>query len=281
MASLGSIRAQAGQGPAKPSRRHAFRSPPFLVPLLALVVGAGATVVVVRALSGSSPPLNRVPAAAKASADSLAAAPDPAADPSGFAEFIGGQLDGFWRQAFRAMYPGGTPAYHPPVLDVFGVATSLPCFPLMDFNDGPPYFCFLDDTIYLPSQYVTDLAASTGPQARLAVAYVLAHEYAHHVQHLTGLGETVEYGALRGAAARQASIAYELQADCLAGVWLSTVLPPGTVSQGAMASAQQTAVLLHGGEGAVSADTHGTLPQRQAAAWTGYQSGRAGRCTSL
>ena len=97
---------------------------------------------------------------------------------------------------------------------------------------------------------------------------------------LKGLGATVEYGEAKpGAVAQQASIDYELQADCLAGVWISTVVPPGELSQPAMAAAQDTAMLMHGGEGAVSADTHGTLPQRQSAFWTGFTTGRASRCT--
>jgi len=240
-----------------------------------VLVGVAAAVVL-PGLRHPVPPLGRIPVArAVPGSNGLAVEPDPATTPSAFATAVSGSIDSWWRRAFGAM---GL-AYRPPTLDLFGYATSIPCFPLMDFNDGPPYYCYLDDTIYLPVQYISDLATATGPLATVAVAYVLAHEYAHHVQYLTGLGATVEYQEAKpGAAAERASIAYELQADCLAGVWLSTVVAPGALDRQALAGAQETAVLLHGGEGALSADSHGTLPQRQAALWRGYTSGRASSC---
>lgn len=227
-------------------------------------------------LRHSTPPLGRIPVSRAApGTDALASEPDPAAAPSAFVTAVTGSIDAWWRRAFAAM---GL-AYRPPVLTLFGDATSIPCFPLMDFNDGPPYYCYLDDTVYLPTQYVTDLAAGAGPMAKVVVAYVLAHEVAHHAQYLTGLGATVEFqNAKPGAAARRASIAYERQADCLAGVWLSTVVGPGELSRQGLADAQQMAVLLHGGEGSPSADTHGTLPQREDSLWSGYRSGAASGC---
>jgi len=88
----------------------------------------------------------------------LAGAPDPGASPSLFAAFVPARLDAYWHRAFASMGR----SYRPPTLDLFGYATSLPCFPLLDFNDGPPYYCFLNDTIYLPLQYVSDLAGATG-----------------------------------------------------------------------------------------------------------------------
>ena len=273
MASLLSLRQSFD--PPKPPRRLPVWVPASVAGVVVLVAVVLA-VAIPRALR-SPDVLAAVPVAlAKPGANGLAGAPDPGASPSPFAAFVPARLDAYWRRAFASMGR----SYRPPTLDLFGYATSLPCFPLLDFNDGPPYYCFLNDTIYLPLQYVSDLAGATGTLGPVAVAYVLAHEYAHHVQYLTGLGATVEYGEAKpGAVAQQASIDYELQADCLAGVWISTVVPPGELSQPAMAAAQDTAMLIHGGEGVASADTHGTLPQRQSAFWTGFTTGRASRCT--
>lgn len=64
-----------------------------------------------------------------------------------------------------------------------------------------PFYCPTDGKIYL------DLAFLRAIDGDLARAYVLGHEVAHHVQHLTG-------SPLRGADA-------ELDADCLAGDWLA------------------------------------------------------------
>lgn len=225
-----------------------------------------------------TPVLDRMPAVARPATSGLAAAGDPQADPAGFATFVAAAANGFWRAEFRAL---GL-VYRAPVLHIFADATSLPCFPLMDFGDGPPYYCFLDDTIFLPQQYVSDLAAAPGVSGTVAVAYSLAHEIAHHVQHLTGLGATVEYQEARpGAAARQALVAYELQADCLAGVWLATVLPPGAVDQAGLAGAQSVAIEIHGSEGGAALDTHGTMEQRHQALWTGFRTGRGSSCQAI
>lgn len=225
-----------------------------------------------------TPVLERMAAVARPAGSGLDAAPDPHADPAGFASFVAASANGFWRSQFPAL---GL-AYRAPMLHIFGDATSLPCFPLMDFGDGPPYYCFLDDTISLPQQYISDLAAAPGVSATVAVAYSVAHEIAHHVQHLTGLGATVEYREAKpGAAARRALVAYELQADCLAGLWLATVLPSQAVDQAALAGAQRVAIEIHGPEGGAALDTHGTLEQRQQALWRGFRTGRGSSCQAL
>ena len=46
---------------------------------------------------------------------------------------------------------------------------------------------------------------------------MIAHEFGHHVQNLTGLSERAAVD--RRAGASSASVALELQADCFAGVW--------------------------------------------------------------
>ena len=50
-----------------------------------------------------------------------------------------------------------------------------------------------------------------------AKAYVIAHEFGHHVQHLLGIDAGVRRSPATGA--NSASVALELQADCLAGAW--------------------------------------------------------------
>lgn len=246
---------------------------------VAIPLGALAVILAARLLPAAfeTPVLDRMPAIPAATAALLGG--DARGDPAGFAHDATARLNAYWRAAFPAM---GL-AYRPPVVNEFPDAVSLPCFPLMDFNDGPPYYCFLDDTIYLPQQYVADLAAAPGVNGALAVAYGLAHEFAHHVQHLTALGAPIEDQQAKPGttAARQALVHYELQGDCLAGLWLRTVVPPTSVDQAQLAAAQTAAIEIHGPEGGAALDTHGTLAQRHQAVWAGFRTGRGSACEDL
>lgn len=85
-----------------------------------------------------------------------------------------------------------------------------------------PFYCPNDQTVYLDlsfwQQMSSQLGASDGDFAK---AYVIAHEFGHHVQNLTGMSQKVQQAqqSLGQAEGNRYSVALELQADCYSGVW--------------------------------------------------------------
>lgn len=80
-----------------------------------------------------------------------------------------------------------------------------------------PFYCPVDEQTYYDTAFFDDLVtrfgASAGP---LAQEYVVAHEFGHHIQNLTGALSASQQDP-RGA--ESGAVRVELQADCYAGMW--------------------------------------------------------------
>lgn len=84
-----------------------------------------------------------------------------------------------------------------------------------------PFYCPADRKVYIDLSFYDQLSRRFGASGDFAMAYVVAHEVAHHVQNLLGITQQID--AQRGRVSKtqmnDLSVRLELQADFLSGVW--------------------------------------------------------------
>jgi predicted metalloprotease len=154
-----------------------------------------------------------------------------------------------------------------------------------------PFYCPADRLVYLDLGFFAELAQRFEAPGDFAQAYVIAHEFGHHVQNLLGLTAVAREDPRPGA--DSASVALELQADCFAGVWGHAAsragrfraggveLEPGDAEEGLRAAAAiGDDRLQRQATGRVSPEsfTHGSSAQRVEWFRRGMESGDPRQC---
>src|SRR5512141_992525 len=201
-----------------------------------------------------------------------------------FVSFVIDDVQRTWEKEFPKL--GGT--YQRAKLVLFRDATRSGC----GFAEAAmgPFYCSADQKVYLDLGFFDELRSRFGAPGEFAEAYVIAHEFGHHVQTLLGIDEKVRRAqAERPSTNNELSVRMELQADCLAGVWGHStgernILEKGDVESGlAAAAAVGDDRLQKAATGRVHPEswTHGSSKERTEWFTRGFQTGQVGACDTF
>jgi predicted metalloprotease len=185
-----------------------------------------------------------------------------------------------WTDAFGEYRPADTVFFSGQVSTACGNATSA----------VGPFYCPGDETIYIDLTFYDELRSRFGAQGgTFAEAYVIAHEYGHHVEHILGVLDRARDGSTGPSSS---GVRVELMADCLAGVWARNAVDTEfveAISDADVADGLDAAATIGDDRiqeqtsGQVQPElwTHGSSEQRQKWFLTGYREGTLDDCDTF
>jgi predicted metalloprotease len=240
-----------------------------LVIVVIVLVAAGA----LGGGSSGSPAAGRVPGA-----------PDPQAELVDFVGFVVDDVQDFWRDDFTQS--GRT--YQTTKLVLFDGQTMSGCG--LASSETGPFYCPVERKVFLDLGFFRELSARFSAPGDVAQAYVIAHEFGHHVQTLLGTEERMRREQqTHPAEANELSVRLELQADCYAGVWAHSAYQDNLLETGELEEALTAAAAIGDDRIQRSAGqrvdpetwTHGSSAQRTQWLTEGFRSGDPAACDTF
>lgn len=195
-------------------------------------------------------------------------------------------IQSFWNTQFQQGQ------YSPAVTKTFTGQVSTACGTAS--SEVGPFYCPGDKTVYIDTAFTDQLLQQLGAQGGdAAEAYILAHEYGHHIQDLTGvMAKAQSAGNQTGPTSPQVRL--ELQADCYAGAWFKSATndPSGIIGKVTQddlnrvidaAAAVGDDRIQEASSGRVQPEswTHGSAKMRQYWAAKGFSTGNPGSCDTF
>jgi hypothetical protein len=151
-----------------------------------------------------------------------------------------------------------------------------------------PFYCPSDEGVYIDTSFYDQMARQLGAPGDFARYYVMAHEYGHHIQHVTGLADQVRSLQQQNPSTANAlQVRMELQADCYAGIWAAKnrhLIEPGDMEEGLTAAGAIGDDTLQRNAGArVNPEnfTHGSSAERMRWLRIGLETGDDNQCDTF
>lgn len=148
-----------------------------------------------------------------------------------------------------------------------------------------PFYCPADMGIYIDVNFYDVMANQLGAPGDFARYYVMAHEFGHHIQNITGRAKQIRsLQQSNPSQSNQLQVRMELQADCYAGVWAGQnrkLIEKGDMEEGLRAAAaigDDTIQRRSGQRISPESFTHGTSEQRMDALRRGFESSNGTAC---